>query len=329
LFKDQTDQDLRLEYCLAKNKIYNSGTVNMVWQYLYDMKLSNLFEQEDEQVPSDNLPEEETVKNRAYEKINQTIQRWNKRNMFHKEFTIPEGIVRINTIFESKIGPRKIELGITFVPNMDPTPVIPTYLLAKSMEVLIDDLKEINPDMYNKPSLYPIEVLNDYEVTIYSVSIFPGEGIIHLSEYIPRATFNMKTKTPIKFGDILFSRSLLLSHYMIDENDLPRFDDQYSLAMEKITRRSKTIYTALQKGTFRGLPYQLPKFNPSNVVVHQNRDRFSMDNKVIHPDFSVSISSGWMTLNGEKINEVLPVELQDSFMEYIRNRFKHFDIKFS
>jgi hypothetical protein len=318
---------------LFGKKIRSTTAALSIWfgNIYIDMKLSNLFEQEDEQVPSDNLPEEETVKNRAYEKINQTIQRWNKRNMFHKEFTIPEGIVRINTIFESKIGIQegKIELGITFVPNMDPKPVIPTYLLAKSMEVLIDDLKEINPDMYNKPSLYPQEVLNNYEVTIYSVSIFPGEGIIHLSEYIPRATFNMKTKTPIKFGDILFSRSLLLSHYMINENDIPRFDDQYSLAMEKITRRSKTIYTALQKGTFRGLPYQLPKFNPSNVVVHQNRDRFSMDNKVIHPDFSVSISSGWMTLNGEKINEVLPVELQDSFVEYIRNRFKHFDIKFS
>jgi len=295
------------------------------------MKLSNLFEQEDEQVPSDNLPEEDTVENRAYEKINQTIQRWNKRNAFHKEFTIPEGIVRINTIFESKIGIQegKIELGITFVPNMDPKPVIPTYLLAKSMEVLIDDLKEINPDMYNKPSVYPQEVLNDYEVTIYSVSIFPGEGIIHLSEYMPRATFNMKTKTPMKFGEILFSRSLLLSHYMIDENDLPRFDDQYSLAMEKITRRSKTIYTALQKGTFRGLPYELPKFNSSNVVVHQDRDRFSMDTKVIHPDFSVSISTGYTILNGERINEVLPVELQDAFNEYIRDRFKHFDIKFA
>ena len=295
------------------------------------MKLSKLFEQEDEQVPSDNLPEEDTVENRAYEKINQTIQRWNKRNAFHKEFTIPEGIVRINTIFESKIGIQegKIELGITFVPNMDPTPVIPTYLLAKSMEVLIDDLKEINPDMYNKPSVYPQEVLNDYEVTIYSVSIFPGEGIIHLSEYMPRATFNMKTKTPMKFGEILFSRSLLLSHYMIDENDLPRFDDQYSLAMEKITRRSKTIYTALQKGTFRGLPYELPKFNSSNVVVHQDRDRFSMDTKVIHPDFSVSISTGYTILNGERINEVLPVELQDAFNEYIRDRFKHFDIKFA
>lgn len=298
------------------------------------MKLSNLFEQEDEQIPSDIPSDEETVFNRAYEKINQTIQRWNKRNMFHKEFTIPEGIVRINTIFEPKIiltsgVSGTIELGITFDPNMDPKPVIPTYLLAKSMEVFIDDLKEINPDMFNKPSLYPQEVLNDYDVTIYSVSIFPGEGIIHLSEYIPRSTFNIKTKKPMKFGDILFSRSLLLSHYMINENDLPRFDDQYSLAMDKITRRCKTIYMALQKGTFRGLPYQLPKFNPSNVVVHQDRDRFSMDNKVIYPDFSVRISTGWGTLNGEPINQVLPVELQDSFNEYIRNRFLQFGVKYT
>jgi hypothetical protein len=296
------------------------------------MKLSKL--REDEQVPSDNPSDEETVFKRAYEKINQTIQRWNKRNMFHREFTIPEGIVRINTIFEPKIiltsgVSGTIELGITFIPNMDPKPVIPTYLLAKSMEVFIDDLKEINPDMFHKPSLYPQEVLDDYDVTIYSVSIFPGEGVIHLSGYIPAATYNMKAKTPMKFGSILFSRSLLLSHYMINENDLPRFDDQYSLAMEKVTRRSKTIYTALQKGTFRGLPYELPRFNPSNVVVHQERDRFSMDTKVIHPDFSVSISTGHSTLNGERINQVLPVELQDAFNEYIRDRFKHFDIKFS
>ena len=298
------------------------------------MRLSKLREQEDEQIPSDIPSDEETVFKRAYEKINQTIQRWNKKNMFHNEFTIPEGIVRINTIFEPKViltsgVSGTIELGITFIPNMDPTPVIPTYLLAKSMEVFIDDLKEINPDMFNKPSLYPQEVLNDYEVTIYSVTIFPGEGIIHLSEYIPRSTFNIKTKKPMEFGHILFSRSLLLNQYMLDENDLPRFDDQYSLAMEKITRKCKTIYTALQKGTFRGLPYELPKFYQPNVVVHQERERFNLETKVIHPDFSVSISSGWGTLNGEPINQVLPVELQDSFVEFIRNRFLQFGVKYT
>ena len=294
------------------------------------MRLSKLRE-EDEQVPS-----QDDMKLRAYDKINQTIQRWNKKNMFYRTITIPEGDIRINTIFEPSVGDLSIrelgstiELGITFVPNMDPKPVIPTYLLAKSMEVFIDDLKEINPDIFDKPSIYPHEILNTYEVTIYSVSIFPGEGVLHLSEYMPRPVFNMKTKSPQKFGEILFSRSLLLSHYMINENDLPRFDDQYSLAMSKITRKCKTIYTALQKGTFRGLPYELPKFNSSQIVVHQERDRFSMDTKVIHPDFSVSISTGHSTLNGERINQVLPVELQDAFIEYIRDRFKHFDIKFA
>lgn len=302
----------------------------MVWQYLYNMKLSKLREQDDK-IPSDIPSDEETVKKRAYEKINQTIQRWNKKNMFYRTFDIPEGIVRINTIFEAKIGPQegKIELGITFVPNMDPKPVIPRYLLAKSMEVFIDDIKEINPDMFDKPSLYPQDVLNDYEVTIYSVAIYPGEGIIHLSEYMPRSVYNIKTKKPQKFGEILFSRSLLLNQYMLDENDLPRFDDQYSLAMDKITRKAKTVYTALQKGTFRGLPYELPKFYQPNVVVHQERERFNLETKVIHPDFSISISSGWATLNGEKVNEVLPVELQDSFVEYIKNRFLQFGIKYT
>jgi hypothetical protein len=294
------------------------------------MKLSKLREQEDEPIPSDIPSDEETVKNMAYEKINQTISKWNKKNLFYKSFDIPEGVVRINIAFEPKLSNKegKIELGITFVPKMDPKPVIPRYLLAKSMEVFIDELKELNPEMLDNPSMYPHDVLNDYEVTIYSVSIFPGEGVLHLSSYMSRATYNIKAGMPQKLGILLFNKSHLLNHYMLDENDVPKFDDEYSLAMDKITRRVKTIYTALQKGTFRGLPYELPKFYPGNVVVHQENERFNLDNKVIHPDFSVSISTGHSTLNGIKLNEVLPQELQDDFNDYMRNRFKHFDIRF-
>jgi len=293
------------------------------------MKLSNLFEQEDEPIPSD-IPSEDQVRITALEKINQTIQRWNKKNMFYRSFDIPEGIVRINTIFESKIGIQegKIEIGITFIPNMDPKPVIPTYLLAKSMEVFIDDIKEINPDMFDKPSLYPQDVLNDYEVTIYSVAIYPGEGIIHLSEYIPTSVYNLKAKMPQKLGSLLLNRSLVLNHYMLDENDLPKFDDQYSNTMNKVVRKVKTVYTALQKGTFRGLPYELPKFYQPNVVVHQERERYNLETKVIHPDFSVSYSSGWGTLNGELINQV-SLELKDAFIDFIRGRFLQFGIKYS
>jgi hypothetical protein len=161
------------------------------------------------------------------------------------------------------------------------------------------------------------------------VNIYPSEGIINLFDFIQRNLYNMKVKNPRHFGDLLRNRTYLLNHYTFDEGVIPRFSDNYSKQMEKAIRRCKAVFRSFEKGTWNGHKYELTPFYLPNVVIHQEKSGYSVESGVIHPNLSITYSGGWPILDGQKLNQVLPVQLQDDFMEYIRKRFKQFDITFS
>ena len=298
---------------------------DIVWQYLYTMKLNKLKEQEDEPIPSDIPSDEETKINTYIDEINKTINKWKSRTSFDTE-QIPEGKFSYGTIFNSAETPKIIEIGISFTPNMDPKPVIPRTLLAKCIEILHDGLIKINPNIVN----YPTQILDEYEVTFYAVNIFPAEGIFNLSGYIPRPLYNTKVVAPIKLDWILNDIHSVMAHYTFNEGDLPTFSDDYSPAMYKVINRSKTIFMALRKGTWKGHKYDLGPFIPSNLVVHQETLEYSLESRVIHPHFYISYGSyGKETLDGEPLNHVLHAEIKNEFLEYIQSRFKQFEIKYN
>ena len=294
------------------------------------MKLSKLREQAEGPVPSDT---DETIRDKACERINMAVKRWKSSD---KKFEIPGGYIRLSCIFDGDLPDKEnkhdrpvIELGVTYRPNMNPVPVIPRDFLALSVDKFIEDLKELCPDMSRKESEFPHEVLNMYDVTFYSVTIYPSEGIINLFDFIPRPLYNMMIKTPRQLGDLLLSRSHLLNQYTFEEGVIPRFSEDYSKAMDKAVRKCKTVYTALEKGTWKEYKYNLTPFHLPNVVVHQERSGYTVESGVIHPDFSISYSGGWPLLNGEKINGIFPIEVQDEFMKFIKKRFMDFGINLS
>jgi hypothetical protein len=108
-----------------------------------------------------------------------------------------------------------------------------------------------------------------------------------------------------------------LSDHVIPMDRLPRFGDDYSLAMDKGIKRIKTIYKAYQKGKFKDLPYELTK-HPT-FTVHQSPDSWNPESRVLQPKFDLSITVGSIEYQGD----------QSELRKALHKRFAHFGVNFN
>jgi len=311
---------------------------NIVWQYLYTMRLSKLKGLTEEDGQDDQMKKWKF----ASEKFVQTIHKYRKQHMFWKTIDIPEGeinsTISVETIpFEQETVNNKflgdIICKVDFKPKMDPKPVIPLNILQVILADFIDSLLEINPDLMNKPSIYPHDILNMYHFKFSNVSIFPAQGVLHLRDYMDTPTFNLKLLSPNGFGSLMFSRSHMLNVYSLIPGDLPTFADDYSSYMDKLVKKAKHVYNALKKGTWKGHTYFLEAHRDLNksFVVHQDRDNYNKTDKVIHPNFRLSCNFGWEIVDGKKNSpeeSPLSEDEQKEFRQYLKNRFEQFGISY-
>jgi hypothetical protein len=307
------------------------------------MKLSKLREQ-DEPIPSDVPPinNELESERRANEKLVQTMKKYKKDFIFWKVIKIPEGEIH-NTIRIEDIPftPERFKEGvlgeitcdIDFMPNMDQTPVIPTNLLTICMEDFVDSLININPDLRDKPSIFPTSLLNMYDIKIQRINIYPLKGIFSLKDMMENHVWNTKVSAPRPLGDILFSRSFLLSSYKLLPTDLPTFSDDYGPYMKKLLKKSYTVFLALRKGTWRGHTYELSDYEvkKSGFIVHQIHSSYNKQDKVLHPEFTIGANFGYEIVDGIKnspSDSPLSDEEQKEFRSYLRIRFRNFGIDY-
>ena len=277
----------------------------------------------------------------ASEKFVQTIHKYKRENIFYKKIIIPEGTIHSTIMLDSipytfvRYREEKylgdINIRVDYMPNMDPKPEIPLNILQVVVSDFVDSLLKINPDIMNKPSVYPPDLIDCYHLKIQNVSIYPGQGILHLRDFMDAPTYNLRLLSPNKFGGIMFSRSHLLNVYGLTQGDLPTFDEGYSLAMSKLVKKAKHVYDALKKGTWKGHSYEL--FTPHDwskaFVVHQDKFNYNRLDKVLHPNFEITCNFGWEMVDGKKNSpEESPLsdEEQKEFRQYLKNRFKNFDI---
>jgi hypothetical protein len=224
-----------------------------------------------------------------------------------------------------------ITCSIDFKPKMDPKPVIPLNLLQVTAIDFIDSMLEINPDLKDKPSIYPSDILDMYHFSFSNVNIYPAQGVLHLRDYMDTPTYNLRLLSPNGFGGIMFSRSFLLNVYKLNPGDVPTFDDEYSLAMAKLVKKAKSVYNGLKKGTWKGHTYELsaPFDLTKAFIVHQDRFDYNRTDKVLRPNFDIRCNVGWEIVDGIKNtpeDSPLSKEEQQEFREYLKNRFKNFDI---
>lgn len=307
------------------------------------MKLSKLREQ-DETIPSDIPSDNDELKSerRANEKLVQTLKKYRNNHIFWKTLKIPEGEIHSSIRIEDiPFTPERFKEGvlgeiacdIDFIPNMDSTPVIPTNLFTTCMVDFIDSLIEINPDLRDKPSIFPTKLLNMYDIKIKRVNVFPLRGVFHLKDMMENHIWNTKISAPRPLGGVLFSRSSLLSTYKLSPTDLPTFSDDYGPYMRKLLKKAHTVFLALRKGTWKGHTYELSDYDVKRggFIVHQDYNTYNKQDKVLHPEFSVTANFGYEIVDGIRnspSDSPLSDEEQFEFRSFLRTRFKNFGIDY-
>lgn len=223
----------------------------------------------------------------------------------------------------------EIKISFDVIFPKDVHPYIPTDVLSRPTQFFISELKRINPILGDQ-SKFPQMFLDKISYKITHVSIFPGNGILSLGDYISRNIYNTTVIGPRSFGQLFYSDQLVLQTYTIPQEELPKFSSEFTDTMNKLVKKTLTIFKALQKGTWRGHTYELdkPTYN-SSISVHLSKFQFNLVDKVIHPDFSVKLNLGWETVDGRK-NKPEEGPLTETeraeFKKYLQKKFEHFGI---
>jgi hypothetical protein len=101
--------------------------------------------------------------------------------------------------------------------------------------------------------------------------------------------------------------------------------------MAKLVKKAKSVYNGLKKGTWKGHTYELSTYLDLTkaFIVHQDRFDYNRTDKVLRPNFEIRCNVGWEIVDGIKNtpeDSPLSKEEQQEFREYLKNRFKNFDI---
>ena len=301
LFKDDTDQEDRLEYCLARN-------------YLYNMKIMDI------------ISEQEESDLKKVELINLMTKMENDlRYMKRLKFTSGTGYITYR--FISK---RELEVYVSYDPD-HVNPIIPPDLIKIAGDEVISQIclarnmsKEEFLEYYRK------ELIDrtDFRIHIERVTITLMEGILFLKDYMDNNVYNVKIERPNSLYELFQNENL----YLLLPEQLPTFSGDYATTMTKLIKKCKTIYAALGKGTWKGHTYDYGKFNQPSITVHQKNKNYNKRDKIISPDFEITYNPSYAYIDGIKITSntsPLNDEQKDEFKEWLKNKFNAFGIEFN
>ena len=300
LFKDDTDQEDRLEYCLARN-------------YLYNMKIMDIISEQEEtylrKIEFENL----------MLKISDDLR-------YIKKLNFNSGTGYITYRFISK---RELEVYISYDPD-HVNPIVPPDLIKIAGDEMISQICLARNMSKEEFFEYYEDELYDFRIHIERVTIHLMEGILFLKDYMDNNIYNVKIERPNSLYQLFLSGNENL--YLLLPEQLPTFSGDYSTTMTKLVKKCKTIYTALGKGTWKGHTYDYGKFNQPSITVHQMNKNYNKRDKIITPDFEITYNAGHVYIDGVKVTgntSPLNDEQKSEFKEWIETRFKHFGIDFS
>ena len=301
LFKDDTDQEDRLEYCLARN-------------YLYNMKIMDIISEQ----------EETNLKKVEFENLMTKIAN-DLRYIKKLNFTSGSGYITYR--FISK---RELEVYVSYDPD-HVNPIIPTDLIKTAGDEVINIIclaSNMSKDEFVQYYRNLFLDRTQFTIRIERVTITLMEGILFLKDYMDNNVYNVKIERPNSMTELFENENL----YLLLPEQLPRFSEDYATTMTKLVKKCKTIYAALGKGTWKGHTYDYGKFNQPGITVHQKNRNYNKRDKILSPDFEITYNSGYAYIDGVKITSntsPLNDEQKSEFKEWLETRFKHFGIDFS
>jgi hypothetical protein len=209
--------------------------------------------------------------------------------------------------------------------------VIPTDFLSlcaewtmDRLETMVPELKELVTDSRYQPQSITFnfkDVFVSYSETFFS-----------LYDYIERPYYNNHIGNLHPIEELLDHNSIP-TKYNLDESQVPRFSEEYSLATDKMIKKVKSVYLGFKKGTFQGHEYEYKEKNP-RISIHLRNSTYDLTSKVIQPNFRVSVNAGYVWIDGMTTSEMslennrfTDKSFIEEFNKYIRARFEQFDIK--
>jgi hypothetical protein len=255
-----------------------------------------------------------------------------KSRISYELFDSPDGTYRCHTQFNvTRSSETELKLsGKIYLILKEPT--IPLDFLSVSAKWLLNKINELCPDVFNtvKDGRYQEGSIT---FNFHDVFISYNDSFLGLYDYMERAYYNTNVVNLIPIEELMNDRSIDFN-YQLEPSQVPTFSDDYSLAIERIIKKVKSVYKGFRKGTFKGHEYEY-KENPPRISIHPRDDDYNPQTKVIHPKFRVQINGGYVWLDGKPTSEfgALPENrftdtlVIKQFDEYIKARFEQFGIK--
>ena len=278
---------------------------------------------EDEERPDGGQQDDQTsLANELYEKIRKAFYGFSGRLKYFMEDG-SMGYIDVYTKDDPSL--KVLGIGITYYPDLQ-NPVIPQDYLVKPVSMVIKHLKE---NIFNEKE-YPQEVLEQFKIRIQSESVYYSEGILRVLDdnVLPAAETNV-LKASHTLYEFMYDTDQVLQTYVIQNP--PKFSPDYVLAMDKVVKKMKTIYKALRKGTYKGKSYELRESMPT-MVVHQRLKQYNKEDRIIYPEFSLTITSQYPKVDGKIISFFSGDEEEREFAkeldEYLAKKFINFGITY-
>lgn len=167
---------------------------------------------------------------------------------------------------------------------------------------------------------------------VREIFVSSNEMFLALEDYIDTTYYNTTIMKVYPLEELMDQQNIV-RHYQLDPSQVPTFSDDFSLAIDKVHKKIKSVYKGFRKGTYQGHQYEYKENKPTiSVLVEHNE--YNPQTKVIHPKFRVQINAGYVWIDGKHTSSFVPpenrfpdVKFTEDFNVYIKNRFLQFGIK--
>lgn len=286
------------------------------------LKFEDIMEQDDERPDQGTQDDQTSLANELHEKIRKAFYGFTGRIKYFMEDGT-KGYVDL--FFKDDPSVKDMGIGVTYYPDLQ-NPIIPQNYLVKPVSMVIDRLKG---EIF-KEQEYPKEVLEQFRFRIDMEAVYYSEGILRVleDEILPAAERNVIRASHTLY-DFIYNTDQVLQTYVIQNP--PKFSSDYVLAMDKAVKKMKTIYKALRKGTFKGKSYEL-KENIPTLVVHQRLKQYNKEDRIIYPEFALTITSTFPKIDGKEYSYVTTNDEDREYAkeldEYLGKKFANFGITY-
>lgn len=168
---------------------------------------------------------------------------------------------------------------------------------------------------------------------VREIFVSSKEMFMSLEDYIDTTYYNTHIMKVYPLEELMDQQNIV-RHYQLDQSQVPTFSEDFSLAIDRVLKKIKSVYKGFRKGTYQGHQYEYKENNPTISILVESND-YNPQTKVIHPKFRVQINAGYVWIDGKGTggfyvnpeNKFTDDKFVDEFNRYIKERFLQFGIK--